>query len=114
MQSGKVAPVIDRTYKLSEVPEAIRYLEEGRRARKSRDQFGIMIRATFTIAAIAFICIAAASSPPVTFESPCERREQSRQASLFFSRSHDAVIRVDDDAGSLIETHEHAGDFKEP
>ncbi len=29
MQSGKVTPVIDRTYKLSEVPEAIRYLEKG-------------------------------------------------------------------------------------
>ncbi len=29
MQSGKVKPVIDRTYKLAELPEAIRYLEEG-------------------------------------------------------------------------------------
>jgi NADPH:quinone reductase-like Zn-dependent oxidoreductase len=29
MQSGKIKPVIDRTYKLSEVPVAIRYLEEG-------------------------------------------------------------------------------------
>ena len=29
------------------------------------------------------------------------------------SRSHDAVIRVYDDAGKLIETHERAGDFKE-
>src|SRR5947209_2517229 len=29
MQSGKVKPVIDRTYKLSEVHQAIRYLEEG-------------------------------------------------------------------------------------
>ena len=29
MQSGKVKPVIDRTYKLSEVPEAIAYLEQG-------------------------------------------------------------------------------------
>ena len=29
MQSGKVKPVIDRTYKLSEVPAAIRYVEEG-------------------------------------------------------------------------------------
>jgi NADPH:quinone reductase-like Zn-dependent oxidoreductase len=29
MQSGKVKPVIDRTYKLSEVPAAIAYLEEG-------------------------------------------------------------------------------------
>jgi len=32
----------------------------------------------------------------------------------FFSRSHDAVIRVYDDAGNVIEMHEHAGDFKEP
>jgi NADPH:quinone reductase-like Zn-dependent oxidoreductase len=29
MAAGKVAPVIDRRYRLSEVPEAIRYLEEG-------------------------------------------------------------------------------------
>src|SRR5213593_1265769 len=29
MQSGKVKPVIDRTYKLSDVPAAIAYLEEG-------------------------------------------------------------------------------------
>src|SRR5436305_4778886 len=29
IQSGKVKPVIDRTYKLSEVPAAIAYLEEG-------------------------------------------------------------------------------------
>jgi NADPH:quinone reductase-like Zn-dependent oxidoreductase len=29
MQSGKVKPVLDRTYKLSNLPEAIRYLEEG-------------------------------------------------------------------------------------
>jgi hypothetical protein len=31
----------------------------------------------------------------------------------FYSRSHDAVIRVHDDAGYVIETHEHTGDFKE-
>jgi hypothetical protein len=31
----------------------------------------------------------------------------------FYSRSHDAVIRIYDDAGSVIETHEHKGDFKE-
>jgi NADPH:quinone reductase-like Zn-dependent oxidoreductase len=29
MQSGKVTPVIDRRYTLSEVPEAIKYLEQG-------------------------------------------------------------------------------------
>jgi hypothetical protein len=27
----------------------------------------------------------------------------------FYSRSHDAVIRVYDEAGNLIDTHEHAG-----
>jgi hypothetical protein len=31
----------------------------------------------------------------------------------FFSRSHDAVIRVYDEAGNVIETHEQAGEFKE-
>jgi hypothetical protein len=31
----------------------------------------------------------------------------------FYSRSHDAVIRVYDEAGNVIETHEHTGDFKE-
>jgi hypothetical protein len=32
----------------------------------------------------------------------------------FRSRSLRAVIRVYDAAGNVIETHEHAGDFKEP
>jgi hypothetical protein len=32
---------------------------------------------------------------------------------MHHSRSHDAVIRVFDEAGNVIETHEHAGDFKE-
>ena len=31
----------------------------------------------------------------------------------FYSRSHNAVIRVYDEAGNVIETHEHTGDFKE-
>jgi len=31
----------------------------------------------------------------------------------FFSRSYDAVIRVHDAAGNVIETHEHPGEFKE-
>jgi hypothetical protein len=31
----------------------------------------------------------------------------------FFSRSHDAVIRVYDSAGDVIETHEHAGDLQQ-
>ena len=32
----------------------------------------------------------------------------------FFSRSQPTLIRVYDAAGNVIETHEHAGDFKEP
>jgi hypothetical protein len=31
----------------------------------------------------------------------------------FFSRSHDAVIRVYDETGNVIKTHEQAGDFNE-
>jgi NADPH:quinone reductase-like Zn-dependent oxidoreductase len=30
LESGDVTPVIDRRYELREVPEAIRYLEDGR------------------------------------------------------------------------------------
>jgi hypothetical protein len=30
-----------------------------------------------------------------------------------YSRAHPAVIRVFDENGALIETHEHVGDFKE-
>jgi hypothetical protein len=30
-----------------------------------------------------------------------------------YSRSHDAVNRVYDEVGIVIETHEHIGDFKE-
>jgi hypothetical protein len=31
----------------------------------------------------------------------------------FYSRSHDAVIQVYDEAGNVIATHEQAGEFKE-
>ncbi len=31
----------------------------------------------------------------------------------FYSRSNHAVIRVYDDAGNVIETHEHKGEFNE-
>jgi len=31
----------------------------------------------------------------------------------FFSRSHYAVICAYDEAGNVIATHEHAGDFKD-
>jgi hypothetical protein len=31
----------------------------------------------------------------------------------FYSRSHDAVIRIYDDAGNVLEAHDQAGEFKE-
>jgi len=40
--------------------------------------------------------------------------ENAIEYAKFRSRSHDAVIRVYDEAGNVIDTHEHAGDFKEP
>jgi hypothetical protein len=30
----------------------------------------------------------------------------------FYSRAHDAVIRVYDDAGNVIEAHEHKGELR--
>jgi hypothetical protein len=35
-----------------------------------------------------------------------------RSYAKFFSRSHNAVIRVYDEAGNVIETHEYEGEFK--
>jgi hypothetical protein len=31
----------------------------------------------------------------------------------FFSHSHNAVIRVFDEASNVIDTHDHVGDFKD-
>jgi len=41
----------------------------------------------------------------------CRDDLQSSNAK-FRSRSHDAVIRVYDDAGNVIQTHEQKGEFK--
>jgi hypothetical protein len=38
LEAGKVTPVIDRRYALSELPEALRYLGEGGAQRKGRHQ----------------------------------------------------------------------------
>ena len=40
-------------------------------------------------------------------------KDDAIEYAKFYSRSHDAVIRVYDEAGNVIETHEHEGDFKE-
>ena len=41
-----------------------------------------------------------AASNPIAYAEQC-------------SRSHDAVIRVYDHVGNVIETHQHAGEFRE-
>jgi hypothetical protein len=38
----------------------------------------------------------------------------ARDYAKFYSQSNGAVICVFDDAGNVIETHEHAAEFKEP
>jgi hypothetical protein len=39
--------------------------------------------------------------------------QQRNRFAMFYSRSHDALIRVYDQAGNVIETHEQAGEFRE-
>ena len=46
-------------------------------------------------------------------ETPCPASQTQSAIARFYSRSHNAVIRVYDDGGNVIETHEHTGDFKE-
>jgi len=41
-----------------------------------------------------------------------EKPDDAIGYAIHSSRSHDAVIRVHDAAGKVIETHEHKGDFK--
>jgi len=57
-------------------------------------------------------------SDPLPFGRLCYGGENAVSNAIgyaqFYSRSHDAVIRVCDDEGNVIETHEHKGEFKEP
>jgi hypothetical protein len=49
------------------------------------------------------------------FRRPDARLQSRSFATLeFLSRSHDAAIRVYDKACNVIETNEHAGEFKAP
>jgi hypothetical protein len=49
---------------------------------------------------------------PLWYRGPNAIRDAMNHAE-FYSRLHDVVIRVYDEAGNLIETHERAGEFKE-
>jgi hypothetical protein len=44
----------------------------------------------------------------------CRAHHSRFSAVPFFSRSHDAVIRVYDEAGNVTGTQEQVGEFKEP
>ena len=48
------------------------------------------------------------------FACRSKRGQQRNWYAKHRSCSHDAVIRVYDESGNVIEMHEHAGDFKEP
>ena len=50
---------------------------------------------------------------PIWYRGPNAIRNAIDYAK-FRSRSHRAVIRVYDESGNVMETHKHAGDFKEP
>jgi len=57
-------------------------------------------------------------SDALSFDSSVVRRAGRKLGNAIgcaklYSRSRDAVIRVYDKAGNLIDTHEHAGEFKE-
>jgi hypothetical protein len=51
--------------------------------------------------------------PLIGWRMSALRIENAIGFAKFFSRSHDTVIRVDD-VSNVIETHEHAGNSKEP
>jgi len=44
----------------------------------------------------------------------CDTPDNAIGYAMHSSRSHDAVIRVYDAVGNVIETHEHKGKFNEP
>jgi hypothetical protein len=67
----------------------------------------VHVSATSRLNAVPFFSVAASPAAVFLFASP-------QLGSKFFSRSHDAVIRIYDVAGNMLETHEHAGEFKEP
>jgi len=54
-----------------------------------------------------------AAEVPRALQAAANTVNKSQTSAKFFNRSHDAVIRVYDDAGNVIQTHEHKGDFKE-
>jgi hypothetical protein len=70
---------------------------------------------TFTKSARAMMIAASVEFPMHCHPVACGYTKVSDAVDYakFFSRSHDAVIQVYDHTGSVIETHDHKGDFRE-
>jgi len=51
--------------------------------------------------------------PPILISFEPDAVSNSIDYAKFYNRSHDPVIRVYDDAGNVIETHDYNGEFKE-
>jgi hypothetical protein len=58
-------------------------------------------------------CLKWATIPALLWYAVPNASSNAIDYAKFRSRSHDAVIRVYDEAGNVIETHEHKGDSKE-
>jgi hypothetical protein len=75
--------------------------------------------AVFTSRALPLVCLQPDKRKISRLADVCADRLQPNAISnaidyaKFFSRSHRAVIRVYDDAGNVIETHDCAGEFRE-
>jgi hypothetical protein len=72
-----------------------------------------MMRSTFTIA-VAFLCITAAAAPLVTYESPCECRDNHGKQR--WAEKNDPAQPPSDASAIQAATPsgEHTGEFKEP
>ena len=71
IEAGKVRPVVDRMYPLSEVPRAIRYLNEGR----ARGKVVITVRGTTAVPEGMTVAAAASRNGHITERMPFDHRQ---------------------------------------
>jgi NADPH:quinone reductase-like Zn-dependent oxidoreductase len=71
IEAGKVRPVVDRTYPLSEVPSAIRYLNEGR----ARGKVVITVRGTTAVPEAMTVAGVASRNGHITERMPSDHRQ---------------------------------------
>ena len=108
MKAGRVTPVIDRSYALSALPEAIRYLEDGHAPRKSRHQPGVhMIRRIGSLLSATLIggLVTVAGTGGASAQDPAVVNAKTIQVELENSRVRvlEAVLKP----GEKENTHSH-------